>query len=83
MTVCPFLFVILRSRFGHHSLVRRGCVWTSSFGPPRLVNTGGLKMQLLKVAECLQDGGQHESDYDSQGSDSERSDRDPESQVRI
>lgn len=38
-------------------------------------------MQLLKVAVHLQDGGQHESDYDSQGSDSERSDGDPEKQV--
>lgn len=38
-------------------------------------------MQLLKVGEPLQDGGQPESDYDSQGSDTERSDQDPESQV--
>lgn len=38
-------------------------------------------MQLLKVEGCLQDGGQHESDYDSQGSDSERSDQDPENKV--
>lgn len=40
-------------------------------------------MQLLKVAENLQDGGQPESDYDSRGSDSEHSDREEESQVHI
>lgn len=42
-------------------------------------------MQLLKVAVHLQDGGQHESDYDSQGSESEHSeqDGDPEKQVNI
>lgn len=38
-------------------------------------------MQLLKVADCLQDEGQPESDYESQGSDSDRSDRDPDNQV--
>lgn len=38
-------------------------------------------MQLLKVADCFQDAGQAESDYDSAGSESDRSDRDPENQV--
>lgn len=38
-------------------------------------------MHLLKVAEPLQDGEPNESDYDSAGSDSEHSGRDPESQV--
>lgn len=40
-------------------------------------------MQLLKVGVHLQDGGQHESDYDSQGSESEHSDGDPEKQVNL
>lgn len=39
-------------------------------------------MQLLKVEGCLQDRGQHESDYDSQGSDSEHSDQDSENKVQ-
>lgn len=38
-------------------------------------------MQLLKVADCFQDAGQAESDYDSAGSESDRSDRDPDNQV--
>lgn len=38
-------------------------------------------MQLLKVDGCLQGGGPVESDYDSQGSESDHSERDPDSQV--
>ncbi|KPJ10828.1 Protein CASC3 [Papilio machaon] len=37
-------------------------------------------MQLLKVAEPLQDGVAIESDYDSAASESENSERDPETQ---
>lgn len=40
-------------------------------------------MQLLKVAEPLQDGVVNESDYDSAASESENSERDPESQVIV
>lgn len=38
-------------------------------------------MQLLLVTDCLQDAGQQESDYESQGSESDRSEQDPENQV--
>lgn len=40
-------------------------------------------MQLLKVGVGFQDGAQHDTDYDSQGSETEHSEGDPEKQVHF